>query len=109
MPEIICLYQTYGMPVLDIVYYMTRTYVYGLHRKKLILTGKWPYSTKDLNYCNLNEQTYSQNVSGAVTTAQDVFRVLPYSNMPSDQLAVHQLLWHSAIIDQTPLRSKACI
>ena len=45
MPEIICLCQTYGMPVPNIVYYMCRNYVYGLHRKKLMLTGKWPYST----------------------------------------------------------------
>ena len=35
------------MEVLDLVLYMTRSYAYGLHRRKLILTGKWPYSFKN--------------------------------------------------------------
>ena len=86
MPQIISLYQIHGMLVLNIVYYMTRTYVYGLHRKKLILTGKWPYSDRDPNYCNLNRQTYSQNVSGAVPTTNDVPRALQVDTMTSDQI-----------------------
>ena len=40
MPEIVDLYQKHGMAVLDIVFHMTRTYAYGLHRKQLILRGK---------------------------------------------------------------------
>jgi hypothetical protein len=47
---------------------------------------RWFTFTKDLNYSNRNEQTYSKNVSGAVTMTQDVSRVLPVSNIPSDQL-----------------------
>ena len=35
VPEIITLTQVYGLAVLDIVLYLTRSYVYGLHRKKL--------------------------------------------------------------------------
>ena len=49
IPEIVTLYQTFGREVLDIVYHMTRTFAYGIHRKKLILTGRWPYATKHQN------------------------------------------------------------
>ena len=44
IPGIICLYQAYGMEVLELVFYMTRTYAYGIHRRKQILIGNWPYA-----------------------------------------------------------------
>ena len=50
VPEIITLTQVYGLAVLDIVLYLTRTYVYGLHRKKLILMGKWPYAVNNSDF-----------------------------------------------------------
>ena len=37
------------MQVLDLVFHMTISLAYGLHRKKLILTGRWPYATKNEN------------------------------------------------------------
>ena len=67
MSEIICLLQTYGKGVLDIVFYMARTYAYGLHRKRLILIGKWPYATKDENCSNV-DQINSLNVAGTMMT-----------------------------------------
>ena len=44
---------------------MTRTYAYGLHRKKLILLGKWPYSTKNENCFPPLNRTTNSFVSGA--------------------------------------------
>ena len=49
LPEVVRIWQQYGPEVLDIIFYMTRTYTYGLHRKKLILVGRWPYATKNEN------------------------------------------------------------
>ena len=45
-PEIIVLIQLYGEPVLRHVMYLTRTFAFSMHRKKLILTGRWPLSGK---------------------------------------------------------------
>ena len=53
LPEIIRLWQTCGPEILAIVFYLTRTFVYALHRKKLILIGKWPYATKNENCLNI--------------------------------------------------------
>lgn len=71
MPDIICLLQTYGKGVLDIVFYMSRTYAYGLHRKRLILIGKWPYATKDENCTNVG-QINSAIVAGISTRGPGV-------------------------------------
>ena len=71
MPDIICLLQTYGKGVLDIVFYMSRTYAYGLHRKRLILIGKWPYATKDENCTNVG-QLNSAIVAGISTRGPGV-------------------------------------
>ena len=65
--EIVGLYLTHGMQVLEIVFSMCRTYAYGLHRKKLILVGKWPYATRDENCSNFNYQINSTNVEGTMT------------------------------------------
>ena len=46
-PTIISLTQLEGATVLDTVFYMSRTFAYALHRKKLILTGKWPFATEN--------------------------------------------------------------
>ena len=40
--DIILLTQQYGQPFLDMLFYMIRTYVYTLHRRKLIIVGQWP-------------------------------------------------------------------
>ena len=47
MQEISALFEEHGRVVLDIVFYMARTYAYGMHRKKFILIRKWPYSTRN--------------------------------------------------------------
>ena len=65
LPQIICLYQNFGTEIHDLVFYMTRTYAYGLHRKKLILLGKWPYSTKNENCFPPLNRTTNSFVSGA--------------------------------------------
>ena len=46
-PTIISLAQLEGAAVLDTVFYMSRTFAYALHRKKLILIGKWPFATEN--------------------------------------------------------------
>ena len=69
IPEIIRLCQALGWQALECLFYMIRTYAYGLHRKKLIIIGKWPYSTKNEN-CNVQSNLLS--VSGAVKTVCSV-------------------------------------
>ena len=49
LPPITSLYQSFGFIILELVFYMARTFAYGLHRKKLILLGKWPYSSRNEN------------------------------------------------------------
>ena len=66
IPEIVQLCQALGWQALECLFYMIRTYAYGLHRKKLIIIGKWPYSTKNEN-CNVQSNLLS--VSGSVKTA----------------------------------------
>ena len=36
------LWEIHGQPILDHVYYLTRTYAYYLHRERLIMLGRWP-------------------------------------------------------------------
>ena len=67
MPEIIQLSQDIGWQVIETVFYMYRTYAYGLHRKKLIVVGKWPYSTRNEN-CII--QNNLPSVSGAATVTK---------------------------------------
>ena len=53
VPEIISLCQSHGEAVTDTALYITRTYAYSIHRKKLILTGRWPYAAKDSDCSDL--------------------------------------------------------
>ena len=47
-PEILKLVQTQGTPLLEHITYLTRTFAFNMHRKKLILTGRWikPWAKK---------------------------------------------------------------
>ena len=53
------MHQEFGMPVLELVFYMTRTFAYSLHRKKLILTDKCPYAIPNLCHTKTNAITFS--------------------------------------------------
>ena len=66
MPELAELCKHYGDIIFDTVAYMGRTYVYGLHRKKLILMGKWPYATKDANCVKDKDQLIKSCVVGTM-------------------------------------------
>ena len=70
-PEIIRLHQTYGKVVQDMVLYMTRTFTYGLHRKKQILLGKWPYSTNNPDCLNIFHSNILAGISTTETEAVD--------------------------------------
>ena len=88
VPEIIKLGQIYGMDVLGIAFYITRTYVYGIHRKKLILTGKWPYAVKNPDCASvaMNPQT-NISVAGPMKHAQQ------YQNMSTTStLSLHPVV-----------------
>ena len=81
IPAIISLYQTNGVAVIDDVFFMTRTFAYALHRKKLILTGKWPYSTKNENFCPDNsEYSNSLIIAGSTATTPDGSDVPPMTS-----------------------------
>ena len=43
--EVIALCQANGKPLLDLVFYLTRTWAYSIHRQKMILLGRWPEIT----------------------------------------------------------------
>ena len=58
IPEVVTMHQEFGMPVLELVFYMTRTFAYSLHRKKLILTDKWPYAILNLCHTITNTITF---------------------------------------------------
>ena len=60
--------------MLDTVFYMCRTFAYALHRRKLVITGKWPFATNNLSNNDHNNQT---NIAGAVAPRQDVTGVPP--------------------------------
>ena len=59
------LVQQYGMQVLDLIFNMTMSFAYGLHRKKLIIIGRWPYATQNEN-CSYNnsDKINSHTVAG---------------------------------------------
>ena len=40
-PEIIGLSQSCGSPLLELVFYLTRSWAYSIHREKMIQTGRW--------------------------------------------------------------------
>ena len=42
-PELIHLNQTFGPNMFENALYLTRTFVYSIHREKLKLTGKWTF------------------------------------------------------------------
>ena len=48
-PEIVVLVHVHVKPLLEHVIYLTRTLAYNMHRRKLILTGRWHYF-KNQNY-----------------------------------------------------------
>ena len=64
IPAVDHLISKHGMQVLDLIFYMTMSLAYGLHRKKLILTGRWPYATK-----NENCKYYNSDMINCLTVA----------------------------------------
>ena len=41
-PAVTLLWEIHGQPLLDHVYYLTRTYAYYTHRERMIMLGRWP-------------------------------------------------------------------
>ena len=82
IPAIISLHQSYVAAVLDIVFFMTRTYAYALHRKKLILIGKWPYSTKNENFCPNSSENPNSII---VAVPKEVSDALPLASSSGGQ------------------------
>ena len=41
-PDILNLLSIYGQPLLDHIYYLTRTFAYYIHRQRQLLLGNWP-------------------------------------------------------------------
>ena len=93
VPEIITLYQTYGIAVLDLALYLTRTYVYVLHRKKLILTGKWPYAVKNPDFPYHNVSKTNISVAGP--------NVMPHLSGPVVYCGVQPVV-HSLALPEDP-------
>ena len=84
VPEIITLYQTYGMIVHDIALYMTRTFAYGMHRKMQIVTGKWPYATNNPDCFNtFHSHYYVAGISTTETETEDVYPGPGLCDLPS--------------------------
>ena len=47
IPDILSVTQEYGRPALELVFYMTRTFAFNIHRKKQILSGNWQFTNYD--------------------------------------------------------------
>ena len=99
MPEIISLHNMHGKVVFDMVLYMARTYVYGLHRKKLILAGKWPYASKNEN---CNDHINQNAVAGTLTVTRPN---VPITRCPSGHLTTMTTRYEE---DIPPLLSTSC-
>ena len=51
---------------------MTMSFAYGLHRKKLILTGRWPYATQNEDYnIDNSDKINSRTVAGTPAIPRD--------------------------------------
>ena len=101
-PEIITLGQVFGQTLVDHVLYLTRTYAYYLHRRKLILTDKWPLQnpkkskkfppqmTDTSHQANNNMSNYLlfTGSSPADTRSQPEKTTLQYSSTATDASAV---------------------
>ena len=42
LPEIVSLAKVHSSALLELVFFMTKTYAYSIHRQKMIVIGKWP-------------------------------------------------------------------
>ena len=77
MPPIITLYQTHGMEVLRLVLHMTRTFAYGIHRRKQILIGRWPFRTRNPDCQNIDSKYLIYSVAGSPAEAVQQSLSLP--------------------------------
>ena len=84
-PGIFTLWESHGQPLLDHVYYLTRTYAYYLHREKLISLGRWPgdpgrrripltYNTKSKPKANRQQTGHSD--LGQPESNKNVFSII---------------------------------
>ena len=56
-PEVLLLVQQHGQPLLQHVMYLTRTLAYNLHKRKLILTGRWLGNKPRINMKKIDNYT----------------------------------------------------
>ena len=57
-----------GFHVENLIYYLTRTFAYSLHREKQILAGNWPYQNTMKKRCKVRETDNSISFSGVALT-----------------------------------------
>jgi hypothetical protein len=89
IPAVLSLTQLCGYQAMELVFYMTRTFAYNIHRRKEILAGRWPYANQS-NYitCTIDMINY-ENVAGTHVTRR-----------PTDGGTVHHV--HQGDKEQQP-------
>ena len=107
LPEIIRLWQTCGPEILAIVFYLTRTFVYALHRKKLILVGKWPYVTKNENCLNIPNKSNPLCIAGessseVSTSVHDQAQLLTRQGVPGVPVVPVVVTWSPTPLTVSP-------
>ena len=79
--EIVQLWEVYGQPLLEHVFYLCRTFAYYIHRQKLILLGRWPGAANKVNCPN--------NVSKSLISGPTLLSTLKPSNPPPTSTPHH--------------------
>ena len=89
-PELIQLVQLYGSTVLDLVLYLTRTWVYSMHRQKQIIIGRWPSIT---NKATEDKNNSDKNQPGSDHSNPNLFCVSgPGTDIPAETTTMPALL-----------------
>ena len=89
-PEVIHLTQTLGQELLDRVMYLTRTWVFAVHRQKLKLLGRWPEGVQSKNttahfFLDTNQQTDNNDIPAIIpiTTLTNIVPITGSTTLPT--------------------------
>ena len=82
-PEVLVLVQQHGQSLLQHVLYLTRTLAYNLHKRKLILTGRWLRNNKQR--INQNNLTTNKSANQSLFVGQEVHESPPECGVPDSR------------------------
>ena len=105
--EIVQMWEAYGQPLLEHVFYLCRAYAYYIHRQKLILLGRWPGPTKTVkHYPNNASNSFSISGPSSQTMAMATDRPSPVLSTTRPSL---DLPPKSLIVNQDIVPERSCL